>query len=311
MKTLNPIPAAAAPATLAPVAWGPIALFCLLWSSAFAAAKIALRDCPPLTLLTVRFFIAAILMLGLAWATRGLQRLTWKQVGMLAGLGVLNNAVYLGLSWMGMTTVSSAFAAVIISINPLLIGALAGPLLGERVGWRKVAGLCVGLVGVALVLRSRLTGMQEDVHGTLLVAAALGALVAGTLLYKRHTPDTGIWLATGAQSLAGAIALLPFAWAYEAHITVHYTASLFWSMAYMIVAVSIGGFGLWFVILARSSATAASALHFLMPPLGLLFGWVVLAEPVAAMDLIGILPIALGIWMATRPSRARAAQPAQ
>ncbi|HTK00705.1 MAG TPA: DMT family transporter [Bordetella sp.] len=302
MKTLHA--ACAAPsAPTPPVAWGPIALFCLLWSSSFVAAKIALRDCPPLTLLTVRFFIAAVLMFGLACMTGGPRRLRLGQWAMLGALGVLNNAVYLGLSWTGMMTVSSAFAAVIVSTNPLLIGALAGPLLGERVSWQKVAGLCLGLAGVALVLRSRLTGGQEDVHGTLLVVAGLGALAAGTLLYKRHAPDTNIWLATGVQSLAGGLALSPFAWIYEAHLPVHFTAPLFWSMAYMIVAVSIGGFGLWFMILARSSATAASALHFLMPPLGLLFGWAVLAEPVAAMDLVGIVPIALGIWMATRPPR--------
>ncbi len=180
MKTLQAASAIPA-ATPAPVAWAPIALFCLLWSSAFAAAKIALRDCPPLTLLTVRFFIAAALMIGLAWMTGGLRRLNWRQWGILAALGVLNNAVYLGLSWTGMMTVSSAFAAVIVSTNPLLIGALAGPLLGERVGWRKVGGLCLGLAGVALVLRSRLVGGHEDLQGTLLVVAALGALVAGTL----------------------------------------------------------------------------------------------------------------------------------
>ncbi|ANN65023.1 DMT family transporter [Bordetella bronchialis] len=302
MKTLHAVPPMST-SSAPPVAWGPIALFCLLWSSAFAAAKIALRDCPPLTLLTVRFFIAAVLMVGLAWLFGGLRRLGWRQWGMLAALGVLNNAVYLGLSWTGMMTVSSAFAAVIVSTNPLLIGALAGPLLGERVGWRKVAGLCLGVVGVAVVLRSRLAGGHEDLQGTLLVVASLGALVAGTLLYKRHTPDSNIWLATGIQSLAGGLALLPFAWFYEAHLPVSYTASLFWSMAYMVIAVSIGGFGLWFLILARSSATAASALHFLMPPLGLLFGWIVLAEPVAVMDLVGIVPIAVGIWMATRPAR--------
>jgi drug/metabolite transporter (DMT)-like permease len=78
------------------------------------------------------------------------------------------------------------------------------------------------------------------------------------------------------------------------------TASLFWSMAYMIVAVSMGGYYLWFMILGRASATSASALHFLMPPLGLLFGWLVLSEPVSWLDLLGIVPIAFGIWLATR-----------
>jgi drug/metabolite transporter (DMT)-like permease len=301
MKASSTLPATALPAD-APmgVAWAPIAAFCFLWSSAFAAAKIAVRDCPPLTLLTIRFLIAGALMLGVAAASGRWARPAGRDLAALVLLGVLNNAAYLGLSWSGMTTVSSAFTAVLISTNPLLIGVLAGPVLGERLGWRKMLGLCLGLAGVALVLRSRLSGMQEDLHGTLLVTGGLVALVAGTLLYKRHKPSTGLWMATGIQSLAGAVALMPVALMHESLGDARMTASLFWSMAYMIVAVSIGGYYLWFMILGRASATAASALHFLMPPLGLLFGWVVLRESVSWLDLLGIVPIAFGIWLATR-----------
>ncbi|WP_407061254.1 DMT family transporter [Achromobacter ruhlandii] len=301
MKASSTLPATALPAD-APmgVAWAPIAAFCFLWSSAFAAAKIAVRDCPPLTLLTIRFLIAGALMLGVAAASGRWSRPSARDLAALVLLGVLNNGAYLGLSWSGMTTVSSAFRAVLISTNPLLIGVLAGPVLGERLGWRKMLGLCLGLAGVALVLRSRLSGMQEDLHGTLLVTGGLVALVAGTLLYKRLKPSTGLWMATGIQSLAGAVALMPVALLHESIGDARMTVSLFWSMAYMIVAVSIGGYYLWFMILGRASATAASALHFLMPPLGLLFGWVVLRESVSWLDLLGIVPIAFGIWLATR-----------
>jgi len=282
------------------ISWVPIAAFCFLWSSAFAAAKIAVRDCPPLTLLTIRFLIAGALMLGIAAASRQGKRPSARDLVALILLGVLNNALYLGLSWSGMTTVSSAFTAVLISTNPLLIGVLAGPVLGEQLSWRKLLGLCLGLAGVALVLRSRLSGMQEDLHGTLLVTGGLIALVAGTLLYKRLKPQAGLWTATGIQSLAAAVALLPFALMYESLGDARLTASLVWSMAYMIVAVSMGGYYLWFMILTRASATSASALHFLMPPLGLLFGWLVLREPVSWLDLLGIVPIAFGIWLTTR-----------
>jgi len=282
------------------ISWVPIAAFCFLWSSAFAAAKIAVRDCPPLTLLTIRFLIAGALMLGIAAASRQGKRPSARDLVPLILLGVLNNALYLGLSWSGMTTVSSAFTAVLISTNPLLIGVLAGPVLGEQLSWRKLLGLCLGLAGVALVLRSRLSGMQEDLHGTLLVTGGLIALVAGTLLYKRLKPQAGLWTATGIQSLAAAVALLPFALMYESLGDARLTASLVWSMAYMIVAVSMGGYYLWFMILTRASATSASALHFLMPPLGLLFGWLVLREPVSWLDLLGIVPIAFGIWLTTR-----------
>ncbi|MCJ9712440.1 DMT family transporter, partial [Bordetella hinzii] len=138
--------------------------------------------------------------------------------------------------------------------------------------------------------------------GTLLVAGGLIALVTGTLAYKKLKPAANLWMATGVQSLAAGVALWPFALHYESLAQAQLTASLFWSMAYTIVAVSMGSYYLWFLILGRSSATSASALHFLMPPLGLFFGWLVLREPVSWLDMLGIVPIAVGIWLATRRS---------
>ena len=47
----------------------------------------------------------------------------------------------------------------------------------------------------------------------------------------------------------------------------------------------------------------ASAYHFLMPPLGMLFGWLLLGERLAWPDLIGVAPVALGIYLVTRPAK--------
>ncbi|WP_411971076.1 EamA family transporter [Mesorhizobium sp. BR1-1-6] len=58
---------------------------------------------------------------------------------------------------------------------------------------------------------------------------------------------------------------------------------------------------MWFHLLKTSGATAASAYYFLMPPLGMLFGWFLLGEQVAPTDLAGIIPVALGIYLVTRP----------
>src|SRR5260221_8698889 len=75
-----------------------IALFCLLWSFAFVAGKIGVTDCPPLILLTARFSLAGIVMLGIT-ALRGgaFSSLTWRDAAGVALLGVANNALYLGV----------------------------------------------------------------------------------------------------------------------------------------------------------------------------------------------------------------------
>ena len=277
-----------------------IALFCLIWSSAFAAGKLALPHSPPLILLVSRFLAAGVLLFGLA-ALAG--RFHWpdgKTVAIWAVLGALNSALYLGLSYTGMETVSSAFTAVLISANPLLTALVASVVLGERLSPLKNGGLLLGMIGVAIVLRSRLSGGAEDWQGTLLVLGGLVALVAGTILFKKLKPAGDLWTGTAIQSLAAGILLIPVALATESLDDVHITAALVGGWIYLVIAASIGGYLLWFHLLQTRTATEATSLHFLLPPLGLFFGWLMFREPVSWIDCLGIVPIAIGIAMVTR-----------
>lgn len=299
---------AAAPATFLPLPLL-VALFCVLWSSAFAGAKLALADCPPLILLSVRLLLAGSIMLALAplWDNgarrRGQPPIRRRDIVALIGIGVLNNAVYLGLNWTALTFTSSAYTAVLTSCLPLLVALGAGPLLGEKMSPAKWAGIALGLIGVVIVLRSRLAGAHETLAGTLLIAGGVTALAAGTLAFKYLAPRGGVWSGNAVQCLAGGLALIPVALATESTGDIRLTANLIGGLAFLVIGVSIGGYGLWFYLLTRASATAASSLHFLMPPLGLFFGWLLLGEAVPPLDFLGIVPIALGIWLVTRPAR--------
>ena len=130
-----------------------IAAFCLLWSSAFAVAKLALADCPPLLLLTARFLLAGGLMLTVAAVDGAPWRLSRRDILVLAVLGVANNALYLGLNYVGMRSISAGLSALIISANPVLTVVLAAVFLNERMTWRKTAGLLLGIGGVAFIVQ--------------------------------------------------------------------------------------------------------------------------------------------------------------
>lgn len=276
--------------------------FCLLWTSAFPAAKLALPDCPPLLLLTIRFVLAGLLLLG--WAILRGERLPadrriWKQLAVFA---LINPTLYLGLSWIGMVKVSSALSTIVISLNPVVVTLLAALLLGERVTRRKGLGLLLGLGGVVLVVQGRLTGgTAEDPFSVLLVGLALLALAASTLLWKLWPLTTPRLTGTALQLLLAGIYFLPVALLTESVGSIHWTPGFLWSMAWIIGPVSIGAYLLWFRMLDTVSASAASAWHFLNPPLGLAMGFVLLGEQVQMTDLAGILPIALGIALVTRP----------
>jgi drug/metabolite transporter (DMT)-like permease len=279
-----------------------IGIFCVLWSFAFVAGKIGVTGCPPLILLTARFSLAGILILGISALRRDAWSLSWRDVAVFAILGIANNALYLGLGYTGLQTVSAGLGALIVSANPVFTAVLAALFLHEPLTSRKVAGLLLGIAGVTFIVWHRISTGTDSLHGVAFTLASLASIVAGTILFKLLAPKGSLWLGNGIQNLAGGLVLLPFAFTLSDVGAIVPSARLLAAFAFLVLGGSILAYLLWFHLLKVCGATAASAYHFLMPPLGMLFAWMVLGEHVAFRDLMGIVPVALGIYLVTRPS---------
>lgn len=279
-----------------------VPLFCLLWSSAFVAGKIGVTDCPPLIFLAVRFLAAGVLILGLAVLGGERFDLRGRDIAAFALIGIFNNALYLGLGYVGLRSISSGLNALIVSANPVFTAVLAARLLGERITLRKVIGLVLGIIGVAIVVADRIQGGSDSPVGVAFSMGALAAIVGGTILFKRLAPQGSLWIGNGIQNLAGGLAVAPFAYVFSDVADIVPSARLMAAWLYLIVGGSIVAYLLWFRLLTAYGATGASALHFLMPPLGMLFGWAILGEKLAPDDLLGVIPVALGIYLVTRAS---------
>jgi drug/metabolite transporter (DMT)-like permease len=282
-----------------------IGLFCLLWSFAFVAGKIGVTDCPPLILLTARFSLAGMLILGISALREEKWQITWRDAAVFAILGVANNALYLGLGYTGLKTVSAGLGGLIVSANPVFTAALAALFLGESLTWRKVAGLLLGISGVGFIVWHRMSVGTDSLHGILFTLASLASIVVGTILFKVLAPKGSLWIGNGVQNLAGGLALLPVALTLSSVSDVVPSARLLGAFAFLVLGGSILAYLLWFHLLKVCGATAASAYHFLMPPLGMLFAWMVLGEHVETRDLLGIIPVAFGIYLVTRTAAVR------
>ena len=282
-----------------------IGLFCLLWSFAFVAGKIGVTDCPPLILLTARFLLAGILILGISALRGDPWPLSWRDTVVFAILGIANNALYLGLGYTGLKTVSAGLGGLIVSANPVFTAMLAALFLGESLTWRKVSGLLLGIIGVGFIVWHRMSVGTDSWHGILFTLASLASIVVGTILFKVFAPKGSLWIGNGVQNLAGGLALLPFALTFSSVSDIVPSARLLGAFAFLVLGGSILGYLLWFHLLKVCGATAASAYHFLMPPLGMLFAWIVLGEHVEGRDLLGIIPVALGVYLVTRLAAAR------
>jgi len=282
-------------------------VFCLLWSFAFVAGKIGVTYCPPLILLAARFSLAGILILGIT-ALRGERwSLSLRDTLVFALIGVANNALYLGLGYTGLKTVSAGLGGLIVSANPVFTAVFAALLLNEQLTWRKIVGLVLGIAGVGLIVWHRMSVGTDSLHGILFTLASLASIVAGTILFKLLAPKGSLWIGNGVQNIAAGIVLIPFALTLSNVSDIVPNWQLLGSFVFLTLGGSVLAYVIWFHLLRVCGATAASAYHFLMPPLAMMFAWIVLGEHVAARDLLGIIPVALGIYLVTRPAAAATA----
>ena len=279
-----------------------IGLFCVLWSFAFVAGKIGVTDCPPLILLAGRFSLAGILILGLSAFRREAWQLSWRDVATFVILGVVNNALYLGLGYTGLKAVSAGLGGLIVSTNPIFTAALAALLLGEALTARKVLGLLLGIMGVGFIVLHRMSVGTDSPQGILFTLASLASIVAGTILFKLLAPQGSLWIGNGIQNFAAGVLLLPIVFTFSDAGEIVPSGRLLAAFAFLVLGGSVLAYFLWLHLLKVCGATAASAYHFVMPPLGMLFAWLLLGEQMAFRDLLGIVPVAFGIYLVTRPA---------
>lgn len=278
-----------------------VVVFCVLWSSAFIAGKFGLQSSPPLLFLSVRFLLAAVVLgliarlLGHSFP-RGARQWT-----VIAALGLLNNTLYLGLSFFGLKTVSAGLATIIVSTNPLLTALLAHGFLGEGLTPRKLLGLVLGMSGVVFIMRHRIQGGMDDGFGILLVSLGTATMAMGTVLFKKARVQASLLSINAMQLLVGGLGLLPVALWLENTGALHVDMRFVLAQAWLALAISVLAMLIWFRLLELTSASNASALHFLNPIIGMFLGWLVLGEQVFPSDFAGILPVALGIALVTRP----------
>lgn len=298
-----------APAPPAPFDPGAMAMglaFAAMWSSAFTSAKIALADAPPFLLLGARFMVAGLVAVALALAMgqrppRG--RRAWL---MIALFGFCQNSLYLGLNFLAMTRVPAGLAAIIASALPLAVAAMSRAFLGERLPALGLAGLGAGFAGVALIMGGRIAG-GADALGVAFCVGGLTALAAATLAVRGMAAPRGLLMVVGLQMFVGALTLAPVGFAVEHVADIRPTLSLLLSFLYTALIPGVLATVIWFRLVARIGATAASAFHFLNPALGVAIAALLLGEGVGWLDMLGVAIVTAGI-AAVQASRARAAR---
>ena len=275
------------------------ALFVLLWSTGFIGARLGLPYAEPLTFLTLRYGMAAALLLLVSLAMRAPWPRRLSEIGHFAVAGLLVHGVYLGGVFVAISMgVEAGVSALIVGLQPLLTAAFAGIILGERVIGRQWLGMALGLAGVALVLAGKLGQGPGSVAGSLACVAALLGITAGTLYQKRFC--TGMDLRTGSvvQFVAAALATAPFAFWLEDQ-TLVWSGEFVFALLWLVLMLSLGAVSLLYVLIRRGAASQVASLFFLVPPCTALHAWPLFGETLGPWALLGMIFTAVGVALAT------------
>lgn len=280
----------------------PLAVFyVLLWASAYVPSKLGATAVPPLWFLVARFFVAGGVMAIIAVALRRPFPSRVAQWVVYAGLGVLANAAYLGLTYTALSRgLASGMGSIVASTNPLILALVAPRLLNEPLTWRKLLGLGLGFGGVVGVMLAR-TG-TASARPIEVGIALLGVMsnVASTILFKRARGTTDLLAINTIQLASAGLVLVPIAALLSPWSSVQLTPVVVVSFVYLVAVLSVGASLLWFWLLSRGAASRVSAFYFLTPIFGLAFGAIFLDEAVGPGDALGLLAVAAGIVLVQR-----------
>ncbi|MDP2580180.1 DMT family transporter [Shimia thalassica] len=270
-------------------------LFALIWSSAFTSARIIVADAPPFAISALRFAIAGVLGVAIARAMGQSWHLTREQWRATLIFGLCQNALYLGLNFMAMTTVEASLASIIASTMPLMVALAGWVFLGDKLNKQASIGLILGFAGVIVIMGSRMSA-GVDMFGVGLCLVGAAALTIATLMLRGASTGGNLMMIVGLQMFVGAAVLFVASLVFETW-EFNWNHRMLTAFAYTIVAPGLFATWIWFTLVNRIGAVRAATFHFLNPFFGVLIAALLLGESLGVMDYVGVAVISVGILL--------------
>lgn len=277
------------------------ALFVVLWSTGFIAAKYGLPYAPPFAFLAWRMLFVCALLVVVAVVTGATWPRRLVEYRDLAIVAVLVHVLYLGGVFVAIDGgMAAGTIAMLVGLQPVLTVVLAWLWLGEPVVLRQWGGLALGLAGVYFVVRHKVD-FGGNLQGLLPAAIALAGISVGTLYQKRHCAHVDLRSGSVVQFAVCTVLFAPLA-AFAETRAVDWTSSFAFALGWSVLVLSVGAISLLYWLLRHGAAANVARLFYLVPPVTALMAYLLFGERLDALAIAGMALIALGVALA----RARA-----
>jgi drug/metabolite transporter (DMT)-like permease len=252
-----------------------------LWGSSYLFIKVAVAEVPPLTLVTGRLLLSAIMLwILLRVLGRSMPR-TRSAWGTYAVMGFLSGTLpYVLITW-GEQYIPSSLAALLQATMPIFTVILAFFLAGdERMTGRRVLGVGIGFVGVVVLMLPDLRqGLQESLLGQLAVVASSLSYAASAIFARKRLRGQSPLASAAGQVTTGALFTLPLSLLVDRPFDLSPSLPSLAAWLGLIILGTVAAYVIYYELLDRTSATFVSTVTYIIPIVGLALGSLILSEP--------------------------------
>jgi len=275
------------------------ALFVVIWATGFIVARYGMPHAPPFKFLLMRYAFSILCFLlwiqwsGVKWPTHSRQ---WMH---LAVSGFFMHACYLGGVWAAVKLgMGAGLSSLIVGLQPVLTAVWLAAS-GSRVSTRQWSGLVLGLIGLVMVVSRKFgTGGEANALNMALTLGALLSITIGTLYQKRFVQACDVRSANCVQLLSALVVTLPLGLLETEAID--WQPELVGAIAWSVLALTLGGSSLLYLLIQRGAAASVTSLMYLVPPVTALIAWVLFGEPITLTTLAGTALTAVGVSLVVR-----------
>jgi drug/metabolite transporter (DMT)-like permease len=283
--------------TMSGRAWGLMAALGLIWGGSFPATAIVLTEMTVWTTVALRVTIAGAILWALVLALRLPLPRTPRDWALMLTLGVIGNAVPFSLITWGQTSVPAGLAAI-LNASTAMFGVLVAAAFfpDERLTWRKGLGVVLGIAGIVIAMGwAALSRLDLTALGQLALVAASFCYamtnVVGRMAVRGVAPQV---VATGMMTGAMLI-MLPVALVVDGLPSAEHSLRVWSALAYSAVIATALAYFLFYRLIAVSGASIAGLITFLVAPVAIVIGAVLLDEALPLRAYLGFGVLALGL----------------
>lgn len=276
--------------------WGLLLLLSVIWGGSYLFVGIAVKDLSPLVIVMARVVLAAAALLPLHLLLVGplpRDREAWTAI---IGLSILNNVIPFTLIVTGQTMIASGLASVINATSPLFGVAFIAAAGLEPLIPRKLLGILIGILGVAVLKGGALLGESTQSIGILLCLGAAASYGVGGLWAKmklRNTPPLS--MATG-QLLCSSLIMTVLAFSFDNPWQLVDASKESWAAILGLAMLSTSfAYIIFFRVVARSGPANVLLVTMLIPVSAIAMGITVLGESLDLMEILGTTIIMLAL----------------